>query len=149
MKRIVTWVVIADGQRARILANEGPGKGLQLVPGGELEGDDRQGRDIQADRPGRTFDSAGQGRHAKEPHTDPRQVVEEAFLRRVLDHVAAAANRNAFERLVLVAEPRALGFLRKHLTTPLKQKLAADLPKDLTKVALADLGGHLEPVLRV
>lgn len=149
MKKIVTWVVVANGQYARILANEGAGKGLELVPGGELEGDDRQGRDIDADRPGRTFDSAGQGRHAKEPSSDPRQVLEEEFLRRVLEHVASAANRNAFDRLVLVAEPKALGFMRKHLTTPLKQKLLADMPKDLTKIATRDLAGPLGPVLRV
>jgi len=149
MKKIVTWIVVADGQHARILVNEGPGKGLELVPGGELEGDDRQGRDIDADRPGRTFDSGGQGRHAKEPPTDPRQVVEEAFLRRILDHVGKAASRTAFERLVLVADPSSLGFMRKHLSTPLKHKLHGDLAKDLTKVPMHELGDHLGDVLPV
>lgn len=149
MARTVTWIVVADGQRARILSNAGPGQGLEEVPGGEFEGDDRQGREIMADRPGRTFDSGGQGRHSKEPHTDPRQVVEEGFLRRVLDHLATAANRNAFDRLVLVAEPRALGFLRKHLATPLQQRLHADLDKDLTKIPTQDLPGHLDSLLRL
>ncbi|MEZ5668261.1 MAG: host attachment protein [Alphaproteobacteria bacterium] len=147
MKKIVTWVVIADGQHARIVANDGPGKGLYQVPGGAMEGDARRGRDIVADRPGRSFDSAGQHRHGMEPSSDPRQLVEDAFLHGLLDRLSAAEAEGAFDRLVLVAEPKALGTLRKHMPQALSGRLSGDLAKDLTKTPLDQLGSHLDSIL--
>ena len=54
MKGTVTWVVVADGARARIFTNNGPGKGLTAIPKGDFSVTHSPARDIAADRPGRT-----------------------------------------------------------------------------------------------
>jgi protein required for attachment to host cells len=89
MRKTITWVVVADGARARLLVNEGPGKGLDELPDGEMAAEHAPSRDIQADRPGRTFDSAGEGRHAKEPPTDPHRDAKRRFAREVAGRLTA------------------------------------------------------------
>lgn len=147
MKKIVTWIVIADGGHARIVANEGPGRGVHQVSGAEWEGDHRTTGDIMADRQGRSFESVGNRRHGLEPHTDPRQQVEDAFLHRLVDYLAENESKGRYDRLVLAAEPRALGTLRKALTPALQSRHHADLSKDLTKIRVDQLESHLESVL--
>ena len=39
MKKKVTWIIVADGSRARVLANDGPGKGLRPAIAGEFHHD--------------------------------------------------------------------------------------------------------------
>ncbi len=149
MKKIVTWIVIADGSRARIVANDGPGKGVRPVPGAEWEGDQRATREIMADREGRGFDGFSQTRHGMAPQSDPRQLVENAFLNRVVDYLVENDGKGRFDRLVLAAEPKALGTLRKALPATLQRKLHADLPKDLTKIRVDQLADHLGAILPV
>ena len=147
MKRIVTWVLVADGARARVLLNEGPGRGIERKIVREFAQETPAGRDIMADRAGRAFDSAGQGRHAMEPSTDPREVEQTKFLREVVDYVEKANNDHVFDRLVLVAPPSALGTLRANLSKPLAEKVTAELNKDLTQVPVHDMAKHLGAVM--
>jgi protein required for attachment to host cells len=102
-----------------------------------------------ADRPGRTFDSAGHGRHAMEPPTDPKRVEQHAFFTEVAERLEAAARGGKFDRLVLVAEPRALGELRRLLAPAVAAKVSAELDKDLTHLPPAEIGERLGGVLAV
>ena len=67
VRKTVTWIVIADGEKARIVANDGVGKGLSAVPGHALATTLHADREIYADRPGRVQESVGAARHAKPP----------------------------------------------------------------------------------
>lgn len=149
MKKITTWILVADGARARILRNEGPGRGVEREIVQEFGQDVPPGREIMADRPGRSFDSAGQGRHAMERPTDPREVEETRFLRELLAYLEKANNERAFDRLVLVAPPAALGTLRANISKPLAEKVTGELNKDLTQVPVHDIAGHLGSILPV
>lgn len=149
MKPKTTWILIADGARARVLQNTGPGKGLAEVKGLEFAQDRLKTQDIMADKPGRAFASAGHGRSAMEPPTDPVEKREADFvadLARVLD---AQFAEGAFDRLIVAAAPTALGTLRKAMTPRVGAVISAELPKDLTKIPNADMGKHLEEVLAV
>jgi len=149
MKPITTWIVIADGAQARIVLNDGPGKGVKPGPKREFSATNVPGRDIMADRPGRTFDSAGVGRHAKEPRSDPREVEQKRMLRELAKFLEQEAKKGSYNRLVIVAPPRALGSLRSGLSANARAKVTAELDKDLTQVAIHDLAGHLGAVLAV
>src|SRR5437870_3140521 len=70
MKPIITWVVVADGGKLRIFENRGPGKGLIPVQGLNREDVHLRDKDIEADRPGRSYSSLGRGRSSMEPQTD-------------------------------------------------------------------------------
>lgn len=145
MAKKTTWILVADGARARLFETQGaPG-----APVGdairEWSGDRRRSGEIMADRPGRTFDSAGGGRHAKAPRTDARDVAEEAFLREVADYVSG--NADAYDALILVAPAAAMGGLRKLLSKQAAARVADELVKDLTRETPPQLDGHLRALL--
>lgn len=149
MKKTVTWIIVADGGHARILANDGPGKGLHQIKGAHWDGDRQPSREIMADKPGSAFDSAGQGRHGVAPSADPREQVETAFLHQLVGYLSAHEASDAFDRLVLVAEPHALGILRKQLPGSLQQRIYGELDRDLTKVPVDKIGDHLRSIMMV
>jgi len=150
MKRIKTWILIADGARARILLNDGPGRGVKPGPDKEFEGVNALSREIGSDRPGRSFDSSGLGgRHSMEPRTDPHEHEQRAFHHRLAEYLDGAAKRGEFDRLVVVAPPKALGNLRTELTAAARAKVVGELNKDLTHVPVHDLAAHLGSVLAV
>jgi protein required for attachment to host cells len=149
MKPTKTWVVAADGARARVLLHLGPGKGLSELSSVESEAARKPGRELLADAPGRVFDSFGEGRHAAEPRTDPKTVEEQKFLREVAAMLERAAREGEYDRLVLCAAPRALGELRPLLSRAVRDRLAAELPKDLTRTPLDQLERSLEGALPV
>lgn len=149
MKPVTTWILIADGARARVLENTGPGKGVAEVAGLEFSDAHLRSRDIMADKPGRTFPSAGVGRSAMEPPTDPVEKRQSDFARSLAEALEKKRRQKAFDRLVLVAAPAALGHLRSMLSPQLRETVAGELAKDLTKVPNPDIPKHLVGVLAV
>ena len=149
MKRITTWILVADATQGRLFCNDGPSRGIAPVSDAVLRGRNLPGREIMSDRPGRTFDSAGQGRHAKEPRTDPREVEKHRFAHQLAAMLDERLKRGSFDRLVLVAPPRALGQLRDELSKSVRARVSAELAKDLTHLPARDLQEHLGTVIAV
>ncbi len=147
MKKTVTWILVADGARARILRNDGPGKGLQPAVDGEFSHSAPPTRELGSDRPGRTRESVGSTRHAMEPRIDWHRFEKEKFGRELAALLDGAAERNEFDRLVLVAPPRTLGDLRAALGGKARRRLRAELDKDLTRIPEQELPKHLDGVL--
>ena len=149
MKPVRTWILLADGTRARIVCNSGPGKGLDEVRGMEFEGENVRSGDIMADRPGRTFDSAGAHRHAMEPHSDPQREAKRSFAADMVGKLQDQLQAQAFDRLVLVAAPATLGDIRKSLPKSLLDVVYGEIPKNLVQVPNQELDSHLSEVLAV
>ncbi len=149
MAKITTWVLVADGARARLFINQGAGTGLNPALGQEFIGTNLPRRDIVSDRPGRTFDSAGEGRHAMEPPTDPKRHEKRVFAHELAQILDDGRKANAFDRLVIVAPPDALGDLRAAFGDELKRMIGGELNKDLTKVPTRELPDHLGSLLSV
>jgi protein required for attachment to host cells len=151
-----TWILIADGGRARLLEQDRKSRTFKPVSEREFVGSRAQSKEIASDRPGRTFDSGGRGqsgdasahgRHAMEPSSDPQRHAEYEFARDLSEHLEKAANRHRFDHLVLVAAPKILGDLRNLLPKTVHGKIVAEVSKDLTKIPTRDLGRHLDPHL--
>ncbi len=143
MKPIITWIVITNDTHARIVANEGPGKGVYQVSNVPKEFTNGHIADKFTDRPGRTYDRAGNARHNKVPHTDPQVVDAKKFLTGLSKFLTQENAKGSYDRIVLIAEHRALGILRKCLAKPVQQKVYKDLDKDLTHLPLEKLADHL------
>jgi protein required for attachment to host cells len=146
-----TWVLIADGARARLLAQAKPFAPLEpALEQEEFTGSMAQSKEIGSDRPGRSFDSSGLGgRHAMVPPTDPQRYAKFAFARELAERLEEAVHEGRFARLILVAAPRTLGDLRELLPGAVKAKVVAEIDKDLTHVPLRDLPKHLASVLKL
>ena len=147
MKKTITCILVADGSAARFFRNDGPGKGLQPMSKFNMDGDHLKAQDIQSDKPGRTFDSAGAGRHAMAYPTDPQKLAEQRFLEDVLAQLQRVDEEISFDRLVIAAAPRALGEIRQMISESLKKKVVAELDKDLTKHPVKSLPKHFEDVI--
>ena len=145
----VTWVVVADCARARLFVHRGPGSGLAPLSDHDSIGLGRvHGRDIAGDRPGRTFDSAGAGRHALEPPTDPKTAEKRAFLHALAGEIDKGAACHAFDRLVLVAPPAALGGLRGALAKGSRRRVDTEIGKDFSRLKDRDLVSRLGAAFR-
>ena len=149
MKPTRTWILIADAGRARIFANNGVGKGLTEVTDGEYENPLPKTREIGSDKPGRTFDSAGEGRHAMAPRADWHEQAKEAFAKELADWLKSAHQANAYDRLVLAAPPKTLGDLRAELDPQVAKLVSAEISKDLTHQTPDQLEEQIGKVLAV
>jgi protein required for attachment to host cells len=139
----VTWVVAADGTRARIFEERRRGGDLRELPDRAMHagpGDHPAGHSQTATSHQR-FNSA---RHAADE--DPAREAEARFLARVGEALDAAAQRKAFDRLVLVAPPTALGLLRSSLTVRLKAMLDGSDAHERTRCDAEEMRGHLRAV---
>lgn len=146
-KRETKWVVVANQSEARVYAQEGPrGELVELNhianPGGQ-----KMDSQLVSDRPGRSFDIAGEGRHAMEPSTDPKEYEAIRFAKDLARDLDVARARNAFDKLVLVAAPEFLGLLRHELTPPAAKLVEREIDKNLLPVAANELREQLSALL--
>lgn len=149
MKYDRTWIVVADGARAQIFLNEGPGTGLKPALDHALVADNRPSGDISSDRPGRSFDSAGAGRHAMQPSTDPHRHVQTSFAHDIAKLLEENYNKQAYELIFIAAAPRMLGDLRAALGDKMKKRIVGEINKDLSKLTVPDLRAHLDGLIKL
>lgn len=148
MKKTVTYVLVADGARARLYVNEGPGKGLHPLSGAIHKADlHHHSRDVKSDKPGRAVDAGTGQRSSMEPHQDWHRFEKHKFAREMAKLLDAAASNKAFDRLVLVAPPTTLGDLRMELGEPVLKMISGELAKDLTRHPEHELPQHLGEVI--
>jgi len=117
-----TWIVVADGAGARVFTNVGDDNQLALRQDDLLSHDDADG---------------GPG---KVPHeqTDA-ELGEAAFSHQLAHRINAAALKNQFEHLVLIADPQSLGRIRPLLHKETLSRMVGELGKTLTNAPLADI----------
>ncbi|MEM1429325.1 MAG: host attachment protein [Pseudomonadota bacterium] len=143
MKAKTTWVLLADAKSAKIVVNEGPGRGFADVPGKRFTASPPTD---YADAPGQGRSSHGPGRAAL-ARRDPKALASKAFAERLASDLAESARQGAFERLVLVAGPHMLGELRTALAEAVRERILGELDKDLIHATNAELPAHLADIL--
>lgn len=147
MKPVSTLIVIADGENARFFRHAKPGAGLVADPSLDMSEKHQPSHDMGEARPGRTYQSHGAARSGMEPRSDPHEQAEVQFAHALAHHLDALMAADAADRLVIAADPKTLGVLRKALSPQTAGKLAATLGKDLVKTPVHDLPGHFADVL--
>lgn len=123
-------VLVIDGSRMQLLCN----RGSEAKPKLELVDHDRiktpPTRLLGADKPGRSFESSSGARHSYS-ETDLHERREQEFAAAAMDLLAGKAAQDA--RIILIAPPRMLGYLRKHVPTELQRQVLAMFDRDLAK----------------
>ena len=143
-KKHSTWILIADATRARVFQLQNSGKSVAATWEQEHVGSSLASRDIASDRPGRTFDRAGEGRHAKEPPTDPARYEKERFAREVAQKLDDDRKHHNFDELIVVAPPQFLGDLRGAMSVQLKGCVSKEVNKDFSKMKPTEILEHLK-----
>ncbi len=150
-KRTRTWIVVADGARARFFAASDDGSKLLPARAADMVAPLNRlpARELKSDKPGRSYSSSRSGvRHAFEPPHDYHKIEKHRFSAAVAEALHEASEGKAFDRLVLVAPRRSLGELRRLLSDRVKKQVDQEIAKDFTNETVARLWSRLQPLMR-
>ena len=132
------WVVVADGEKALFLRNEGDAKYPNFEVFREVHEENPPTREQGTDRPGRYNDGPTVHRSAVQ-ETDWHRVEKERFAKEIADRLYKMAHRGDFERLVIVAPPLVLGEMRKELHREVEEKVSGEVAKTLTNHTVEEI----------
>jgi protein required for attachment to host cells len=149
MKHTRTWILIADGGRARILETTGKRQDMHLVAGSQSRLYNPPSHEQGRDAPGRVYESVGHARHAIEARNDPHTALEALFTSQLATMLADHSAKEAFDRLVVIAPATMLGNLRKMIKPEVRDKIVAEIDKDLTRVPNNEIASHIENVIGI
>lgn len=112
-------VAVADGERLRLFRNSGREPHINL---------------IELPPPDLGAGNAGSGsRHrSSSANPDDRRQLEDDFAAAVADYLNREALADKIGQLLIIADPRTLGELRKHFHDVLVARLIGQLAKDLS-----------------
>ncbi len=121
-----TWVLVLDGEKALILENvaDGQDPNLEVVRKEENDATDRRAESTTGPR--------ASGDTRKPTADDYHNTTEAGFAEDMATRLYKAAHRGRFDRLVIVAPPKALGTLRQKLHKEVASRIVAEIPKTLT-----------------
>jgi len=128
-----TWVVIADGEKALFMENEGDGRYPLLRLRHQDKDDNPPDREQGTDKAGQAGNArAGTGSAMEE--TDFHQLEKERFAQDLADRLYKLSHAGKFSRLILVAAPQMLGILRPALHKEVQDKVVLEIAKSLTSM---------------
>lgn len=126
-----TWIVIADGSRARLFEQEGPGDGWRELKAWVHPATRLRTQALAFDQLGRA--SKGQaGAMSFVPRTSPRQREHRRFAHELARHLDLGVRSGRCDSLVLIASSSLLGELRQALPVQATKRVRWSAPVDLT-----------------
>ena len=125
------WVLVADGEKALFLRNEGDADYPHLQVVRLMHEDNPPTRQQGTDRPGRSHDSTTQHRSAVQ-ETDWHRIAKERFADEIAERLYHMAHRGDYERLVIAAPPLVLGEIRQKMHKEVADRVEAEISKTLT-----------------
>jgi protein required for attachment to host cells len=135
-------VFVGDGTRALFLRNRGTIQKPDLAVESVLRTENPPTREQGTDRPGRVHARIGAQRSAVED-TDWHQLGEDRFAAEIADALYRLAHAQRFRRLIVVAPPKVLGTLRKSFHKEVRQRVEAEVPKEVASHSLNDIRNEL------
>ena len=157
-----TWILVANASLAKIYANHGPKKGLEVLKELEHPESRQKNADLVTDRPriealgqrprqpGQLFRFEPAARRLRvEPRVLQRQcgLVGESLRETDLEFNHGRST-NQFERAILVAPPSFMGLINDKLDGHTASLVSDRFEKDYTKASEKELTGHLGSCIR-
>ena len=137
------FVFVGDGRKALFLHNAGDEKFLNLKTERMFVDDNPPTHEQGTDRPGRVFKRAGTNLRSGVGDTDWHELEEHRFVRRVAAAMEQVVRERKAKALVIVAPPRTLADLRRVVHADVKERIIAEIGKDLTKHPVHEIEKHL------
>lgn len=137
------FVFVGDGRKALFLHNAGDEKFPNLRTERLFTDDNPSTHEQGSDRPGRAFKRAGTNLRSGVGDTDWHDLEEHRFVQRVAAFMERLVRERKVKALVVVAPPRALADLRRALHADVKERIIAEIDKDLTKHPVYEIEKHL------
>lgn len=145
----ITWVAVADGEKAVILRNDDTDESPELNVVSVREIDNPPARDQATSPPGRMNDGrAGGARKSAVADTDFHVLEKERFAKDFAARLNKAALSNAFDRLLIFAPPATLGELRSQYHGELKKRIIGEFDRDLTNHPVPEIEKQVADALK-
>jgi len=135
------WVIVADGEKALFLRNQGDNKFPNLEVVHEMEQENPATREQGTDKPGRY---GNEGPRSAIEETDWHRLNKERFAVEIADRLYKLAHRGEFDEVVLIAPSRVLGEMRQKLHKEVGDKVQAEIPKTLTNHTISEIENVLQ-----
>lgn len=139
-----TWILTANRSNASLFESDWPGKSMRRLQDIPHPQGGMQNREMGTDKPGRSFDSFGQGRHAMSTEQEPTEHIAQQFAGELAELLNKGRVAHAYDKLVLIAEPKFLGILRAALDKNTASLVVQTVNKELLDVKEEDLAEYLQ-----
>jgi protein required for attachment to host cells len=144
-----TWIVAADGSRARIFEMLDTDKSIHEIEDMANPTGHSHKRDLSPDSDGRFYGKGEQQQgHTVPSRGDVHDHELELFSRAVGEFLDKACNEHRYDSLCLIASPKILGMLRQNLGKETQKHVEEELSKDATRFAPEDIRALVDPRLR-
>lgn len=137
-----TRIVVADRTRARFFKLLSPAGAIEETGGFEDDTARKPSRALVTDKAGRRTGTPNGGT-SDAARVDPQRQAAQDFARRIVKELEADANRNVFDALIVVAEPRFLGFLRETMPARVSGLVQHEVHKDLAQARLDEIERYM------
>ena len=137
------FVFVGDGRKALFLRNEGDELYLNLKTERVFEDINPSAHEQGSERPGRVSKTFVSGQRSGVASVDWHQFEEHRFAREVAAAMEQVVRARKVPALVVVAPPRTLADLRSAFHADIRERIIAEINKDLTKHTVAEIEKHL------
>lgn len=137
-----TWILVANASMAKLYANHGVKKGLELVKEFSHPESREKASALVSDRPGHNPGS-GNGHGSFVPAASPKEVEANRFAHELAHEVEHGRVANSYDRLILIAAAPFLGLLNTEFSQQVKSKLSDVVEKDYTKFTPKEISAQL------
>jgi protein required for attachment to host cells len=141
-------VLVADSRTIRVFEAGPQGDRLDELVAFRNPLAGRHERDLEADRPGRVIGGTSGVHHSYEPSVGAREHARRRWLRSLGPSLQAFLAARGNTGLVLVAAPRTLAQLHVNLPASVRNRIKAELSRDLGGQPHDVLIKRLQPTLR-
>jgi len=125
------WVLVADGEKALFLRNEGDAEYPNLQVVRKIEDENPPSHEQGTDAPGRFNDGPGPHKSAV-AETDWHRLAKDRFADELAERLYKMAHRGDFQKIVIAAPPGVLGEMRQKMHKEVTSRVVAEIPKTLT-----------------
>jgi protein required for attachment to host cells len=136
-------VLVADGRKMLFFRNHGDENQIDLRTESHDAREDRKERDFRTDAPGTARQSFGSNRPTYE-ETDFHQLEEDRWVKEAAEELKKRALRGDFDALAIVAPPKALGVLKKHLHKEVAKRVVCTVNKEMSGRPVPDIEALLD-----
>lgn len=121
-------ILVSDGRKALFLTNHGDDVHPNFQVERVLQAPDNPQTHLQG-----TDKAGARGQHGAVEQTDWHDLAERKFAGEVAETVNAACFNGGLKAIVVAAPPRTLSELRSRFSEAVKERILAEVNKDLTK----------------
>jgi protein required for attachment to host cells len=127
-----TCIAACSGSGARFWRSDARGSDWSLLKEFRHAAGTQREAEFASDRPGRSFDSFGSGRHSMSKTHSGRDQDEMRFADEVAEFLNRGVLNGDFLKIILFSDPTFLGLLRGRLSATTSNSVVFEAPKNLT-----------------